>query len=182
VNAVLPMYSGLRSAICLHASAVTRDGFGRVFAGPSGSGKSTRAWRELQAGALNLADDAVVLRPVDRSWFVFPGARTLRLLSPPGPRSWRSGSKFEAYVPSTQSPVPLGRIVLIGSKGEEARSLTAAGVLRALLALQHGWVWGNARTRLLLLDLTAALCAQVDWAEREIDRALARDSAGLGGE
>jgi hypothetical protein len=161
VSAVLPIYAGLRSIICLHASAVTRGGNGTIFAGPSGSGKSTRAWRALHAGALSLADDAVVLRPVGASWFVFPGARTVRLPTPPGPRFWRCGAKLEAYVPSTENPVPLGRIIVMSSGGEEVHGLRAASLLGALLALQHGWVWGDARTRLPLVDLTSALCGHV---------------------
>jgi hypothetical protein len=162
VNAVLPIHAGFRAAICLHASAVTRDGRGTVFAGPSGSGKSTRAWEALHRGALILADDAVVLRAVQGTWFVFPGARTVRLQAPPGARFWRCGPKLEAYVPSAAEPAPLRQIVVLGSGGEEARGCTGAGLFGALLSLQPGWVWGVARTRLPLVDLTSALCAHVE--------------------
>jgi hypothetical protein len=166
VNAVLPIYAGLRAAICLHASAVTLGERATVFAGPSGSGKSTRALKALHEGGLVLGDDTAVLRPVDGTWFVFPGARTVRLLGPPGEPFWRCGPKLEAYVPSASEPAPLGQIVVLGSGGEEARGCTAAGLFGALLSLQPGWVWGVAGTRLPLVDLTSALCAHVGTGSR----------------
>jgi hypothetical protein len=163
VNAVLPIYAGLRSEVCLHASAVARDGETTVFAGPSGSGKSTKALEAIGRGGVLLGDDAAVIRRRGDAWLVYPGARTIRLEEPsPQGRSWRSGPKHEWFVASARDPVALTEVVVLDRDGEAAEAaFGGSGLLRALLSLQQGWVWGDVRARRALADQTAALCYSV---------------------
>jgi hypothetical protein len=162
VNAVLPIYAGLRSVVCLHASAVAVGGEAIVFAGPSGSGKSTKAWQALTGGGRLLADDAVVLRGHEQGWLVYPGSTTLRLVDLPIAPSWLLGPKQEARVKCSTTPVPLGDLVVLDRKGSPALGARrGVGLLRALLALQPGWVWGDARGRRVIGDATAALCDRI---------------------
>jgi hypothetical protein len=159
VNAVLPIYAGLRAVMCLHASAVAQDGGATVFAGPSGCGKSTRAWKAVSSGGGLLGDDAVALRRNDRGWLVYPCARTLRLAHMPVEPAWRLGPKGEARVTSARTPARLGQVVVLGREAAPALGAQrGVGLFRALLALQAGWVWGDARTRRSLVEATADLC------------------------
>jgi hypothetical protein len=159
INAVLPIYAGLLTEVCLHASAVAPDGRATIFAGPSGSGKSTKALEVIGRGGILLGDDSVVLRRRDDAWLVYPGARTMRLEEPPPGPSWRSGPKYEWFVASAKDPLPLGELVVLDGGGEAAEAAFAgSGLLRALLSLQPGWVWGDIRTRRAVADQTAALC------------------------
>jgi len=169
VNAVLPIHAGLRSLLCLHASAVARVGWAAIFAGPSGSGKSTKALEAIRQSGMLLGDDAVVVRRRGDKWFVYPGARTIRLAErPPGP-SWRSGPKHEWFLPSAKSPLPLAEIMVLKRSGEAGEAtLGGSGLLQALLSLQPGWAWGNVRTRRSLADQAAALCYEVARSERSL--------------
>jgi hypothetical protein len=157
VNAVLPIYAGLHAEVCLHASAVASAGKATIFAGPSGSGKSTKALKAIDRGGILLGDDAVVVRRRGEAWLVYPGARTIRLEEPlPGP-SWRSGPKHEWFVASAKDPVPLAEVVVLDRGSETAdAAFRGSGLLRALLSLQPGWVWGDVRTRRAVADQTAA--------------------------
>jgi hypothetical protein len=163
VNAVLPIYAGLRSEVCLHASAVAREGETTVFAGPSASGKSTKALEAIGRGGVLLGDDAAVIRRRGDAWLVYPGARTIRLDEPsPQGRSWRSGPKHEWFVASARDPVALTEVLVLDRDGDAAEAaFGGSGFLRALLSLQHGWVWGDVRARRALADQTAALCYPV---------------------
>ena len=58
------------SGLVLHALGVLRHGGVCVFFGPSGSGKSTVA--ELSPECIVLSDDIVFIKPVGRSYAVFP--------------------------------------------------------------------------------------------------------------
>jgi hypothetical protein len=167
VNAILPIHAGLRSVVCLHASAVARDGCATVFAGPSGSGKSTKALEAIGRGGILLGDDAVVVRRRREVWLVYPGARTMRLEErPPGP-SWRSGPKRESFVATATDPLPLVEVVVLDGGGEAAEAIFRwSGLLRALLSLQTGWAWGIVRSRRAVADQTAALCYAVIRSER----------------
>jgi hypothetical protein len=167
VSAVLPIYAGLRSLVCLHASAVARDGLATVFAGPSRCGKSTKALEAIDRGGALLADDAVVVRRRGQAWLVYPGPRTMRLDEPPPGPSWRSGPKHEWFVASSKDPSPLAEVVVLDRGGEAAEAaFRGSGLLRALLSLQPGWVWGDVRTRRAAADQTAALCYEVISSER----------------
>jgi hypothetical protein len=162
INAILPIYAGLRSEVCLHASAVARDGKTTVFAGPSASGKSTKALEAIGRGGLLLGDDAAVIRRRGDGWLVYPGARTMRLEEPPLGSSWRSGPKHEWFVASAEGPIPLAEVVVLDREGDAADdAYGGSGLLRALLSLQAGWRWGNVRARRALADQTAALCYAV---------------------
>jgi hypothetical protein len=162
VNAILPIYAGLRSVVCLHASAVARDGCASVFAGPSGSGKSTTALEAIGCGGTLLGDDAVVVRKRGEAWLVYPGARTMRLEQPPPGPSWRSGRKRESFFVSARDPLPLAEVDVLDGGGETAEAASqGSGLFRALLSLQAGWVWGDTRTRRAVADQTAALCYAV---------------------
>jgi hypothetical protein len=168
VNAVLPIYSGLRSVVCLHASAAVEDGRATVFAGPSGCGKSTRAWNAIAAGGALLGDDAVALRRDPHGWLIHPCATTLRLAHLPAVPSWRFGSKREAHVTFATTPVRLGQLVVLDRTLSPAfGSDGGVGLFRSLLQLQAGWVWGDARTRRSLMEVTSALC---EWIERRRSR------------
>jgi hypothetical protein len=159
VNAILPIYAGLRSEVCLHASAVAPDGWATVFAGPSGSGKSTKALEAIDRGGILLGDDAVVVRRRGDDWLVHPGARTIRLHEgPPGP-SWHCGPKYEWFLSSSKDPLPLAEVMVLNRNGDIGdAALKGSGLFRALLSLQPGWAWGDARTRRAIADQTAALC------------------------
>jgi hypothetical protein len=167
INAVLPIYAGLLTEVCLHASAVARDGRATIFAGPSGSGKSTKALEVIGRGGILLGDDSVVLRRRDDAWLVYPGARTMRLAEPPPGPSWRSGPKHEWFVTSSDSPLALGEIAVLGRTGEAPDdSFRGSDLLRALLSLQSGWAWGDVRTRRAVADRTAVLCYEVMSSDR----------------
>jgi hypothetical protein len=162
VNAILPIYAGLRFVVCLHASAVARDGWAIVFAGPSRSGKSTKALEALDRGGILLGDDTVAVRRRGKAWLVYPGARTMRLEEPPPGPSWRSGPKYEWFVASSKDPSPLAEVVVLDRGGEVAKAaLRGSGLLRALLSLEPSWVWGDVRMRRASADQTAALCYSV---------------------
>jgi hypothetical protein len=148
VNAVLPIYIAWDDAvICLHASAVARKGRAVVFAGPSGSGKSSRAGHEIVEGASLMADDAVVLREQASMWHVYPGSRTLRVADAPVSNSWQSGVKRETFPSFQQGPLPLERLVLLGSSGQPVAAKSQAELYRSLLSLQAGWTWANQAAR-----------------------------------
>ena len=162
VNAILPICAGFRSVVCLHGSAVARDGEATVFAGPSASGKSTKALEAIGRGGVLLGDDAVVIRRRGDAWLVYPGARTMRLEEPPQGPSWRSGPKHEWFVPSAKGPVDLTEVLVLDRAGEAAKATSGgSGLLRALLSLQSAWMWGGVRTRRGVADQTAALCYAV---------------------
>jgi hypothetical protein len=161
LNAVLPIYAGLRGEVCLHASAVAREGWATVFAGPSGSGKSTRALEAIRRGGMLLGDDAVVVRRRGDDWFVYPAARSIRLRKAPPGAKWRSGAKDEWLVPSPKYPVPLAGVVVLDRSRDIPLALRGSSLLKALLSLQAGWVWGDTRTRKVLADRTAELCYSV---------------------
>jgi len=167
LNAVLPIYAGLRSTICLHASAVVKDGQATVFAGPSGCGKSTMAWKAVSGGGGLLGDDAVALRRNERGWLVYPCARTLRLAHLPVEPTWRLGPKREAHVTSATTPARLGQVVVLGRGAVPALGAQrGVGLFRALLALQAGWAWGDTLTRRSLVEATAALCDCIERSDR----------------
>ena len=69
LTAMLPFHDGMM----VHASAISDDGTGIVFAGPSGAGKSTmaRLWDE-HAGVRVLNDDRIILRRNGRRWWAYP--------------------------------------------------------------------------------------------------------------
>ena len=69
LTAMLPFHDGLM----IHASGISDDGQGIVFAGPSGAGKSTIAglWTDL-AGVTVLNDDRIILRRSDGRWWAYP--------------------------------------------------------------------------------------------------------------
>jgi hypothetical protein len=159
VNSVLPLWAGLRGEICLHASAVSRQGRATVFAGPSGSGKSMRAMDAINRGALLLADDAVVLRRNGRGWLAYPGSRSLRLQASPAEPSWESGLKREAFVPSEKDAVIVDEVLLLtmAAPGPTVAS-GSASLFRSLLSVQAGWVWGDFSTRRWLAERTQLLC------------------------
>jgi len=163
INAVLPIYAGLRSVVCLHAAATAIDSRATVFAGPPGSGKSTRALQAIASGSVLLGDDAVVLRKPGRAWFVLPGSRTVRLEESPGPESWLCGPKLEAFVPFADDPAPLRKIVVLDRAGARLVKAERPAVLfRALLSLQPAWGWGTTQARIELAALTADLCEQMN--------------------
>jgi len=164
LNAVLPIYAGLRGLVCLHASAVVEEGRATVFAGPSGSGKSTSAWKAVRRGGGLLGDDAVSLRRRDQGWLAHPCARTLRMADLPVEPAWAFGPKREAYMTSARTPAPLGQVIVLSRDAVPALDAHRAGLFRALLTLQAGWVWGDKLTRRLIVDATADLC---DFIERD---------------
>jgi len=68
---MLPFYSGMM----LHASGISHEGRGIVFAGPSGAGKSTIAglWQRRDGiGVLN--DDRMIVRKKGEQWWAYPAA------------------------------------------------------------------------------------------------------------
>jgi hypothetical protein len=163
LNAVLPIFAGLRAVVCLHASAVVEAGQATVFAGPSGSGKSTRAWKAVSRGGRLLGDDVAALRSTENGWLVYPCTTTLRLAHLPAAPSWRFGPKTEAHVASSMAPARLGQLFVLGRAASTAPgSQGGVDLLRALLALQAGWVCGDTRTRRSILEETAALCECIE--------------------
>lgn len=146
VNAVLATYEGLRGVLCLHASAVARDGTAVVFTGPSGIGKSTRAWRLVSEGWELLSDDVAVIRPAGEGWEVWPASRTVRLEGLAEPGSWDNRGKGEVLVEGADSPRELGEIRLVLAKAP-ANPMGPAVVQVSLLRCQWGWEWASADAR-----------------------------------
>ncbi|MEY2879806.1 MAG: hypothetical protein RLZZ15_2186, partial [Verrucomicrobiota bacterium] len=69
-----------RGHLCLHASAVAKDGRAILITGNSGAGKSTLATALLRAGYEFLSDDVCVLRARDDGSFeIVPSYPSLRL-------------------------------------------------------------------------------------------------------
>lgn len=170
VNAVLATYAGLRGTVCLHAAAVARRGRAIVFAGPSRSGKSTAALRMIEQGWSLVADDQAVLRRRPQGWYVFPVARTLRLLAGEWdpPRAWANMGKTEARVSSVRAPARLGEIVLLGGgSADEADEPAAATAYRSLVGIQAGWSLCRPPERSALAARLRALCEEVPVGVRE---------------
>jgi hypothetical protein len=57
--------------LALHSSAVLWNGRAYLFTGPGGAGKSTAMSRSVEAGAVPLADDLVLLRPQGDKWLAW---------------------------------------------------------------------------------------------------------------
>lgn len=119
VKTVLPMCVMLQGRLCLHASAVVRDGHVRVFCGPSGAGKSTAAYHCVDRGYHVLADDVVILEQIEQagSWGVYPSSTSVRLDLTDG-----AGSKQEIELMRVDSigslrEVTLDEIFLLGCAG-----------------------------------------------------------------
>jgi hypothetical protein len=103
---VLGLALRLRGVTCLHASAVSVDGFAVVFAGPEGAGKSTAAAAMAQASCPVISDDVVALVEHEDSFRVLPAYPYLSL--------WPDSVEF-----LNQQPVDLPRF----SKNWEKRRL-----------------------------------------------------------
>jgi len=76
---VLGVLLRYRGVVCLHGSAVARDGRAAVFVGPPGAGKSTTAAALAQRGYTLLADDIAALGERDGAFYVHPGYPGLSL-------------------------------------------------------------------------------------------------------
>lgn len=139
VNAVLATYAGLSGRLAIHASAVSRDGVARVFAGPSGVGKSTAAWSLIEQGWDLLADDVTVIVRSGRDFLVEPGARTVRLEGWLHPQGWDNKGKTEVLVPLAGAAARVSEIVFLGADAGTDGPLEPATAARSLLALQAGW-------------------------------------------
>lgn len=169
VNAMLAHYAATAGELCLHASAVARDGRAIVFAGPSGSGKSTSAWNLLQEGWRVLADDAAVIKRVNGEWVVHQGARTLRVGHVPPEQGWVFGEKTEVLGPTGAEGNNLERLVLLSHPLERGtREIPPAMRYRWLCESAHGWkaVTPSARKVLSAKILRLAEEARIDIAPR----------------
>lgn len=155
VNTALPMFAGVaENLVCLHASAVARDGQAIVFAGPSRVGKSTSAWRLVKEGWLLVGDDVAVVGRVSGAWGVLPSSRGLRLDEIDGSPTWKSGPKVERLVPATEDVSRIQSIVLLAP---DRQASARPDIYSALLGLQHAWVWGGVETRQRIADATLRL-------------------------
>lgn len=81
LDQVIPRALSLRGRLVLHASAVAVEGVAIAFLGPTGQGKSSLATSFARAGFPLLADDTVVLQPLE-------GGAVAAVPSYPGVRLW----------------------------------------------------------------------------------------------
>ena len=148
---VLGMLLRLRGTTCLHASAVTFEGFGVALAGPAGAGKSTTAAAFARQGCAVISDDIVALEERQGVFQVMPAYPHLCLwpdsvqmlygFSEALPRiilDWDKrrlavgdrGTRFDSR------PLPLRAIYLLGDRTPDLTPYVEAVPLkRALLAL-----------------------------------------------
>jgi hypothetical protein len=137
---VLGVLLRYRGVVCLHGSAVARDGRAVVLVGPPGVGKSTTAAALAQRGYTLLADDIAALEERVGAFYVhpaFPGLslwpKSLELIygaHKPELQPRVSGDKVSLSsaqgLQFESGALPLARIYVLDSAGEESSSKSSA--------------------------------------------------------
>lgn len=158
VHSVLGIWAGLNGFLCLHASAVAKDGRATLFVGPSGIGKSTNAWKLMQQGWSFVTDDVALVHESKEGWFVYRGPGTLRIPGLEFEKGWFIRGKKEIPVGSSLERAKVYEVMLLGSVKTGA-SLT--GAIPSLLRSHACWPWTSIEVRKTLLNSAARLVTRV---------------------
>jgi serine kinase of HPr protein (carbohydrate metabolism regulator) len=139
--------------LTIHAACIAFNGQGILLRGPSGSGKSDLALRAIADGARLVADDRVVLTPVQGGAPVASAPETLRgLIEIRGLGIMRMEAEPEApiaLVADLCPPQPIERL-------PERRSCELAGAILPVIALAPFEASAVAKLRLALASVLDA--------------------------
>lgn len=122
----------MRGVVCLHASAVVREGRAVAFLGMPGAGKSTTAAALAQRGHVVVSDDIVALAERDGGFYAAPAYPYLSLWPESVEALYGAGKSVPAFSGTFQKrrlslsggqfasgPVPLGAIFILGERVAE---------------------------------------------------------------
>ena len=142
IGSGLGMLLHQRRDYILHAAAVIYNEMARVVVGEAGAGKSTLAAALGTSGHQVLADDTLVLRPVDSGFVCWPGAAVFKLwqdtldhLGQQGekPISGRYQKFFVRNVaPAADAPAPIANIIELCDGPLRLEHLGGAEALRVV--------------------------------------------------